>query len=113
MFSKKATKIDKIFTVDLTVTTYCQIYGEDFVNFCGLLRKRELYVGGNICKTNKICCMIIWQVRVLRKIEDTQKNLVKTKVHEKCSFTNYFIPRYDGGLLLDLGSGSSQFFYAA
>ena len=25
MFSKKATKIDKIFTVDLTVTTYCQI----------------------------------------------------------------------------------------
>ena len=25
MFSKKATKIDKIFTVDLTVITYCQI----------------------------------------------------------------------------------------
>ena len=43
MFSKKATKIDKIFTVDLMVTTYCQIDGEDFVNFCGLLRKRELY----------------------------------------------------------------------
>ena len=42
MFSKKATKIDEIFTVDLMVTTYCQIYGEDFVNFCGLLRKREL-----------------------------------------------------------------------
>ena len=35
LFSKKATKIDKIFTVDLTVTTYCQIVG-------GLLRKREL-----------------------------------------------------------------------
>ena len=33
MFSKKATKIDKIFTIDLTVTTYCQIDGEDFVNF--------------------------------------------------------------------------------
>ena len=43
MFSKKATKIDEIFTVDLMVTTYCQIVGEDFVNFCGLLRKRELY----------------------------------------------------------------------
>ena len=43
MFSKKATKIDEIFTIDLTVTTYCQIDGEDFVNFCGLLRKRELY----------------------------------------------------------------------
>ena len=44
MFSKKATKIEKIFTVDLTVTTYCQIDAEDFVNFCGLLRKRELYL---------------------------------------------------------------------
>ena len=43
IFSKKATKIDKIFTVDLMVTTYCQIDGEDFVNFCGLLRKNELY----------------------------------------------------------------------
>ena len=42
MFSKKATKIDEIFTGDLTVTTYCQIDGEDFVNFFGLLRKREL-----------------------------------------------------------------------
>ena len=31
MFSKKATKIDEIFTVYLTVTTYCQIDGEDFV----------------------------------------------------------------------------------
>ena len=46
MFSKKTTKIDEIFTVDLTVTTYCQIDGEDFVNFCGLLRKRELYKNG-------------------------------------------------------------------
>ena len=44
MFSKKATKSDEIFTVDLTVTTYCQIDGEDFFNFCGLLRKRELYM---------------------------------------------------------------------
>ena len=40
MFSKKATKI---FTVNLTLTTYCQIDGEDFVNFCDLLRKHELY----------------------------------------------------------------------
>ena len=39
MFSKKATKIDEIFIVYLTVTTY----GEDFVNFCSLLRKHELY----------------------------------------------------------------------
>ena len=38
MFSKKATKIDEI------VFSNSQIDGEDFVNFCGLLRKRELYV---------------------------------------------------------------------
>ena len=41
MFLKKATKIDKIFTNDLL--SKCQINGEDFVNFCGLLRKYELY----------------------------------------------------------------------
>ena len=39
MFSKKATKIDKIVTIDLTVTKYRQIDGEDFVKFCCLLRK--------------------------------------------------------------------------
>ena len=38
MFSKKATKIDKIVTVDLPVTPKCQIDSEDFVNFFGLLR---------------------------------------------------------------------------
>ena len=43
MFSKKATKIDKIFTGDLTFCSKCQTYGDDFVNFCGVLRKQELY----------------------------------------------------------------------
>ena len=43
MFSKKATKIDEIFTVDLTLCSKCQIDGEDFANFCGLPRKHELY----------------------------------------------------------------------
>ena len=42
-FSKKATKIDQIFTGDLTLCSKCQIDGEYFVNFCGLLRKHELY----------------------------------------------------------------------
>ena len=42
MFSKKATKIDKIFTVNLTLTTQRQINGEDLVNLCGLLRKHEI-----------------------------------------------------------------------
>ena len=43
MFSKKATKIDEIFTVDLTLCSKRQIDGEDFVNFRGLLRKYKLY----------------------------------------------------------------------
>ena len=43
IFSKKATKIEKISTVYLTLCSKCQIDGEDFVNFCGLLRKYELY----------------------------------------------------------------------
>ena len=44
MFSKKATKIDEIFTVGLTVWSKCQIDGEDFFKFCGLLRTQEFYV---------------------------------------------------------------------
>ena len=32
-----------VFSKKLTITTQCQIAGEDFVNFCGLLRKHELY----------------------------------------------------------------------
>ena len=31
MFSKKSKKFDEIFTVNLTVTTYCQIEVEDFI----------------------------------------------------------------------------------
>ena len=42
VFSKKATKFEEIFTVDLTLCSKCQIDGEDFVSFCGLLRKHEL-----------------------------------------------------------------------
>ena len=42
MFSKKTTKIDEIFTVDLTLCSKCQIHGADFVNYRGLLIKHEL-----------------------------------------------------------------------
>ena len=44
MFSKKATKIEDVVTVNLTLCSKCQIAGEDFVSFCGLLRKHELYL---------------------------------------------------------------------
>ena len=43
MFPKKVTKIDKIFTIGLTLWSKCQIDGEDFVNSGGLLGKHELY----------------------------------------------------------------------
>ena len=39
MFFKKATKIDEIFTVNLTVTTLCQIDGEDLSIFLDFLEK--------------------------------------------------------------------------
>ena len=45
MFSKKAIKIEEIFTFDLTVKT------EDFVKFCNLLRKHKLYLSEN----SKVC----------------------------------------------------------
>ena len=40
----KATKIDQIFTVDLTLCSKLQIDGEDFVYFYVLLGKHELYI---------------------------------------------------------------------
>ena len=42
MSSKKATKFEEIFTVNLTLCSKCQIDGKDSVNFCRLLRKHEL-----------------------------------------------------------------------
>ena len=43
-FSKKATKFDKIFTVDLTLTTYCQIDGEDFIIFVAFLENTNFII---------------------------------------------------------------------
>ena len=50
MSSKKATKFDEIFTIDLTLCSKCQIDGGNFVNFCGILGKYELYL--NLLITN-------------------------------------------------------------
>ena len=50
MFSKKATKIDKIFTVDLTLCSKHQINGEDFGNFRDLLRKYDLVLVWRVFK---------------------------------------------------------------
>ena len=43
MFSKKATKIVEIFTVNLMLCSKYEIDSEDFVKLCGLLRKHKLY----------------------------------------------------------------------
>ena len=47
----KATENDKIFTVDLTLY---KINGEDFVNFCGLLGKYELYPLHRLARLYKV-----------------------------------------------------------
>ena len=36
------TKIEEIFSINLTLATQLQIGGEDFIKFCGLLRKNKL-----------------------------------------------------------------------
>ena len=67
MFSKKATIIDEIFAVNLALCSKCQIDGEDFVDFCGLLRKHELYL---LCqsKGDKINLYFAYFALVKRKI---------------------------------------------
>ena len=42
MLSKKVTKFNKIFTVNMRLCSKCQIDCEDLFNFCGLLRIHEL-----------------------------------------------------------------------
>ena len=44
MFSKKATKIDKIFTVDLTLCRKCQIDHEDLINFLAFWEKTNFNI---------------------------------------------------------------------
>ena len=41
LFSKKATKMDEIFTVNLTVYSNCQIDDEDFVIFLAFLENMD------------------------------------------------------------------------
>ena len=66
MFSKKATKINEIFTVDLTLCSKCQIYGEDLVNFCGLLTnfKKPLDCSRLLCE---LFDQRIWKIARLGK----------------------------------------------
>ena len=66
MFCRKATKIDEIFTVDLIK---CQIDGEDFVKFCGLFRKHELYETDFYSKTCNVNLIKgHWKLRCLLRL---------------------------------------------
>ena len=66
MFSKKAKKIDEIFT-GLTLCNKRQINGEDFFNFRGLLRKYELYSGKKLLKYDALRNQKISSWRLGRK----------------------------------------------
>ena len=73
-FSKKATKIDKIFTVNLTICSNHQIDGEDFVNFCGLLRKTW------ILKRQRLSCLKL-QILIFFSQELTKKTFTVLNIH--------------------------------
>ena len=44
VFSKKATKIDEIFTVDLTACSMCQIDSEDFFKFLAFFENTNFMI---------------------------------------------------------------------
>ena len=91
VFYKKATNNDKIFTVNLTLCSKCQIYSEDFVNFCGLLRKHELYHFFNeylSFENLKIYTYIMIQEGFILSFEQQNKyfvNFMKKKLMKKIS----------------------------
>ena len=83
MFSKKATKIDEIFTIDVTITTYCQIDGEAFVNFLWHSQKTwtltpsESFLYISICKVfeyfgfKNLRNENLWKIKEWRKGKQT------------------------------------------
>ena len=87
MFSKKATKIVEIFTIDLTLCSKCQINGEDYFNLCGLLRKHEL-----ILKSQNQTRIKIFNASM---ISQNKKKSLKLKEY---SFKNHFSPLCQYGI---------------
>ena len=60
MYSKKATKIDEIFTVDLTLCSKCQIDSEDFVDFVAFLENTNfIYNFGRYMHKNTALWVIV------------------------------------------------------
>ena len=91
VFSKKASKIDDIFTVYLTLTTQCQIDVEDFVNFCGFLRKHELYICINpIARLYSTTEVILICLKILRQASGIGLALCSLKTYRRIK-TKYWL----------------------
>ena len=59
VFSKKATKIDEIFTFDLTLCSKYQIDGEDFANFGAFLENTSFNFNAFDIETFKVMHKVI------------------------------------------------------
>ena len=84
MFSKKATKIVTIFTVNLTVCSNRPIDGEDFVNFCGLLRKHDI----------KYVLLIAIMCKYLMRFTITTQDPFSKMLMQEYSFINPVIKQH-------------------
>ena len=58
IFSKKATKIDEIITINLTSTTKRQIDSKDFINTVKIL---SIFVA--FLENNNFTCFVVWENR--------------------------------------------------
>ena len=81
-FSEKATIIDKIFTVDLTVCSNRQINGEDLVKLYGLLRKHEIYY------IESFDLMILCD---LVTVFTETKSVTKSRLHCSMNYSNFLL----------------------
>ena len=108
MFSKKTTKIDQTSPLIWLSLSKCQIGGEDFFNFSGLLRKHELWLW-----VRYLPCMIwhaianwIWDVSLLfwclimsihifqaffKKFDEYVWNFVKNTLIQNSYLNEFFI----------------------
>ena len=95
MFSKKATKVEKIFILDLTLCSKCQIDGEDFVNFCGLLRKlKKMPCAWFFLKSFLSLSFFSTYVKgFLKKYPSLFKISCLLSVYNRGSFVKFFVSR--------------------
>ena len=83
MFSKRATKIEKIFTVNLTL---CSKSYKDFVKFCGLLRKHKLYHHQKV--SNRIHTKNVHENSPKEKNSGGQKRQFTKSIHQNSPSEN-------------------------